>query len=251
MIGFRLDGENWCVPLLRAASQGHFAPEETEALGRLAPHFRRMIRLSERLAQDRPVTGISVLEKMRGAALLVGSGGSVFAMNKRAEVLLGHGIYIRNGTLETADQTSRASLYALIASTRAMASSSAAPCDPIVIRRPDARPLIVEAFPAQGLLSDVFSNFGALILLTDLDERCGPGEETLRQVLGLTPAEARLLACICQGHGLPDAAQTLQISIHTARSQLKSVFAKTGTGRQSELVALASGIGRLARSGEV
>jgi DNA-binding CsgD family transcriptional regulator len=40
-----------------------------------------------------------------------------------------------------------------------------------------------------------------------------------------------------------EAARTLGISIHTARSQIKSAFVKTGAGRQAELVALATRIG--------
>jgi hypothetical protein len=40
------------------------------------------------------------------------------------------------------------------------------------------------------------------------------------------------------GTSLEQAAQELNISTETARSQLKAVFAKTDTHRQSELVAL-------------
>ncbi len=55
---------------------------------------------------------------------------------------------------------------------------------------------------------------------------------------GLTCAEARLASMMAEGCSLEDIAESLAVSIQTARSQLKSIFAKTGARRQAELVAL-------------
>jgi len=57
---------------------------------------------------------------------------------------------------------------------------------------------------------------------------------------GLTMAERRLIAQLLAGLSLQQSAQRLGVAYETARSQLKSVFAKTGTHRQGELVALIS-----------
>jgi DNA-binding CsgD family transcriptional regulator len=54
----------------------------------------------------------------------------------------------------------------------------------------------------------------------------------------LTPAEARLAAHLASGATLQAVAERLGISKETARNQLKMVFAKTGTNRQAQLVAL-------------
>jgi DNA-binding CsgD family transcriptional regulator len=54
----------------------------------------------------------------------------------------------------------------------------------------------------------------------------------------LTEAERRLATCISSGTSLRDSAAQLGISYETARNQLKAVFAKTGTHRQAELVAM-------------
>jgi DNA-binding CsgD family transcriptional regulator len=245
MVGIRINGENWALPLLRDTAQGHFDREDSKVLAELAPHFRRMLRLSERLARDRAAAGLDVLDAMKGAAILVGRDGRVIAMNKNAERLLGNGLVLHNGLLDTDDGAARAKLYALIASMRIAESVGGRPGDPVVIRRLDMRPVVVEAFPAQGCLSDVFNCLGTLLLVTDLDERCGPAAETLRSVLGLTPAEARLTACLCEGSDLAAAAHSLGVSTQTARSQIKSVFAKTDTHRQAQLVALAARISRL------
>lgn len=72
---------------------------------------------------------------------------------------------------------------------------------------------------------------------------CRPGSMQLQwrkvaQCFGLTRAEARLAVRLGSGVSLEEAAAGMEISIHTARSQLKSIFAKTGCKRQAELVAL-------------
>lgn len=61
-------------------------------------------------------------------------------------------------------------------------------------------------------------------------------ESGLRKLFGTTPAETRLIQQLITGCGLDEAAQNLNISINTAKTQLKSVFEKVGVKRQSELV---------------
>jgi DNA-binding CsgD family transcriptional regulator len=52
----------------------------------------------------------------------------------------------------------------------------------------------------------------------------------------LTPAEARLVVHLVAGASLRSCTKALGIKYETARSYLKSVFRKTGTHRQAELV---------------
>ena len=53
---------------------------------------------------------------------------------------------------------------------------------------------------------------------------------------GLTPAEARLALHLVAGETLRSAEVKLSISYQTARTCLKTIFRKTGTCRQAELV---------------
>ncbi|RUM98807.1 hypothetical protein EET67_05835 [Pseudaminobacter arsenicus] len=55
---------------------------------------------------------------------------------------------------------------------------------------------------------------------------------------GLTPSEIRLCSVLAQNYTLKEAADTLSVTHETARQRLKTIFQKTGTNRQSELVAL-------------
>ena len=70
-------------------------------------------------------------------------------------------------------------------------------------------------------------------------DRAGlPGMARLRAEFGLTKAEARLALRIAEGSSLASAAQAFNVKLTTIRSQLQQVFAKTGTSRQTELVAM-------------
>jgi len=55
----------------------------------------------------------------------------------------------------------------------------------------------------------------------------------------LTPAEARLAAALATGATLEQIAAAHRVTEATLRSQLRSIFSKTGTSRQAELVRLA------------
>lgn len=58
------------------------------------------------------------------------------------------------------------------------------------------------------------------------------------ELFGFTPAEARLARRVISGCELSEIAAESRLSLETARSHLKSVFAKTETHRQAELVSL-------------
>jgi DNA-binding CsgD family transcriptional regulator len=66
----------------------------------------------------------------------------------------------------------------------------------------------------------------------------GLSPSALRQLFGLTPAEALLATRLADGLSLDDAADALDIARNTARAHLRGVFAKTGATRQAELVRL-------------
>jgi DNA-binding CsgD family transcriptional regulator len=60
--------------------------------------------------------------------------------------------------------------------------------------------------------------------------------EFLRNRFDLTPAETRLVVLLVTGASLKSSAKALGVGYETVRRHLKSVFLKTGTHRQAELV---------------
>jgi DNA-binding CsgD family transcriptional regulator len=90
----------------------------------------------------------------------------------------------------------------------------------------------------RGRGRDIFSGAEQLLYLTPVIQQAGPPPEILQALFDLSPAEARVAAMIAEGHSVKTIAEQLSVQPNTIRVQLKAVFAKTGTGRQPELVSL-------------
>ena len=70
------------------------------------------------------------------------------------------------------------------------------------------------------------------------ESREGHMEAKLARTFGLTPTEARIAIHLASGGSIAGYTELFGVSAGTARSQLKSIFAKTGVDRQAALVAL-------------
>ncbi|WP_373085154.1 hypothetical protein [Sneathiella sp.] len=79
---------------------------------------------------------------------------------------------------------------------------------------------------------------GAVLFVSDPAEPVEFSIETICRLYGLTPAEGRLTLGLTNGHTLDTLAEKWGVSMHTVRSQLRQVFRKTDTSRQSEVVKL-------------
>jgi DNA-binding CsgD family transcriptional regulator len=106
-------------------------------------------------------------------------------------------------------------------------------------RLPHQRPLTVllQQLPADPIChSDDQPTF--ILLIGDPEHPIFIDHETLQHLHGLTPAESHVVALLVGGKHLNDAARTLGISVHTARTHLKRIFSKTQTSSQAALVRL-------------
>jgi DNA-binding CsgD family transcriptional regulator len=152
------------------------------------------------------------------------------------------GLRLRDGRLETLDPRDAPTLEKAIRQVSAPILGLASPDMDIAIRRPGTRePLKLSLTSTRGraTLPASLDPSVALILLFRYERpgrRSGLG--ALGAHFGLSPAELRLTAELATGTALREAALRLGISYETARSQLKSVFSKTQTRRQVELVTL-------------
>ena len=78
----------------------------------------------------------------------------------------------------------------------------------------------------------------AALYVSDPEARNLGMRDLLASLYGLTDAEAELATLLSAGHSLEAAAEIRGVTLHTARSQVRNVFGKTGVNRQSELVRL-------------
>ncbi|MEZ5355078.1 MAG: hypothetical protein R2762_20775 [Bryobacteraceae bacterium] len=76
------------------------------------------------------------------------------------------------------------------------------------------------------------------VFVTDPESSTDADAALLSRLYGLTPAESRLAGELLEGRDLRAAAEELGVSYHTARAQSKSIFGKTGTRGQTDLLRL-------------
>ncbi|MEN9756000.1 MAG: hypothetical protein RL755_187 [Pseudomonadota bacterium] len=86
----------------------------------------------------------------------------------------------------------------------------------------------------------------ALILITEPNETLSE-IQLMGKLYDLSPAELRVASALLAGKSPGEYAHEVGLTLHTVRSQLKNLFSKTYTRRQSELVALLSKLPPLRR----
>lgn len=117
---------------------------------------------------------------------------------------------------------------------------------PVSLPRTGRLPLLAYPLKLSAMTANVFSECQALLVLIDPEKRNRPPEAVLKSAFGFTTAEARLASRLATGETIETASDALGIAKDTARNQLKSIFVKTSTHRQAELVAkIASLLGQL------
>lgn len=72
---------------------------------------------------------------------------------------------------------------------------------------------------------------------------CPVGADQIADVYGLTISERRALSGVVDGKSVTQIAEEAGLSRETIRTQLKSLYAKTGTGGQADLLRLVHGFG--------
>ncbi|MFO1033956.1 MAG: helix-turn-helix transcriptional regulator [Hyphomicrobiales bacterium] len=101
-------------------------------------------------------------------------------------------------------------------------------------------PIAEPPLKPQPAIATLFDERAPVACVTVRDITAGNRQngKTAARLFGLSKAEVQLAQALLRGEDLASFALDRQISIHTARSQLKSIFSKTDTKRQSELVLL-------------
>ena len=226
-------------------SRPSFAQRETDLLSLLVPHLERALQLHRRLSNAEFVAqgAIDALDRTNEALLILDDHGRVIRVNPWAQALLRarDGLVVDRGELRTATATGTTQLRALVA--RAIETSRGTGMSPggvLFVARPSGlRPLRVVVSPVTHRPNLPGPDpAGAIVLVTDPDRRPVPSDETIRALLSLTPAEARLARALAEGLTLERAAHRLGLTVGTARTRLKTIFHKADVHRQIDLVRL-------------
>jgi DNA-binding CsgD family transcriptional regulator len=74
------------------------------------------------------------------------------------------------------------------------------------------------------------------VFAIDAARPISPPSHLLKDAFGISSAEARLALALANGETPKEYAASRNLGLPTVRTQLQSLFAKTGTRRQSELM---------------
>ena len=228
------------MDILDAGSKiGALDPQEEQILASFTGRLVEIAPTSPR--RETSTSATAVFNSMRVPAVALDRNGFVIEVNTVAEGVLGTDIKIKDRRVFLRDTAARALFNDAIEQLRDPGKCNPSDLEPIIVPRSDKLPVIMRIWPfgASGHGQEV----RVLLTLNALGPRPAPSAAIIAKTFRLTPSEAKLACIIARGAPPDIAARELKISRETARNQLKSVFAKTDTHRQSELVALLSQVG--------
>ena len=212
------------------AEQG---PGASDALGKfrlLFDHLANAIQLSHRPFDTECTRSLLLLDRL----------GMVRAMSRGAEqaLTLDDGLTISAMRLVAARSEDQSRLDRALANSASAASSGACKSALLVGRPSGKRPWIVTIRPMLNAVGP-FGRFNCELIVQVFDGAPPIGDlGSMRPMYDLTCRELDILRLLADGHSVESLATSSGISVNTARTHLRAIFAKTSTSRQSELLTL-------------
>jgi DNA-binding CsgD family transcriptional regulator len=228
-----------------------FDADAVKLIARYLPHLGRVLRLvmDRDLLALRAATSAEALDQQALGVIGLDTQQHVLHMNAQARV-------VASGVSQPFSRGARilpsSDLAQAIARSHQHRQLQAVPL------QMDGKPLVALVWPAplaQGRVPDLMdgasgmgamgglgglSGLGGSLHTLVLIKTMAPGEQRLPRVVmqlyGLSPAEARLADALRQGQSVEDHAERCQISVHTVRTQVRSILGKTGCTRLQDLV---------------
>ena len=244
MIDLDLQGlETATVNINRAESRGPFSDDERDVAAALHPHLIRAFRLSRVFAGPRALgeAAVAALDHSTHGLLILDGAGRVLHVNHAGERILARrgGLGLLAGRLAGPRPRLSKTLEALIL--------TAASADPVIrgggsmaLPATDGgAPLSITVAPLHAERWPMFAGGpSVLACVTDLGADLDISECKMRDLFALTAAEARVARLLLRGAKPREVAETSGVGVTTVRSQLASIFGKTGAADQAELARL-------------
>jgi DNA-binding CsgD family transcriptional regulator/PAS domain-containing protein len=231
------------ITCMRPRRYGAFGIEETQLVRTLIPHLQRGVQLHRRLCdlENRAASTADALDKMAIGVVTTDASGKIVTMNRAAQAIAdqrdGLGIVGQRLCAQHSNEAQR--LRELIRDAGLPGTKDSHGSGGVMtVSRPSLRrALEILVGPlAPNCLSFVAKEAKVLVFITDTEIPVKSPRHVLAQVYGLTAAEERLASSLIQGKNLSQVAQEFRVTRNTLHSQLQSIFDKTGTNRQSELM---------------
>lgn len=229
----------------RRRTEDSFTKRERNLLQALTPHLCRAIEFYaklNRIASERDVYAGAV-NQLSMASIILDEQGRILTTNATGQSLItaGNGLGVRDDHIfiegRDINKELQQSLDTII---RAQQKGETSVVKALRVPRAGGLSdlgLVIKPAPASQW-SEGQSSPSAVVFISDPDLPESTSGQMLCELFALTPAESILATALARGLSLAEASHLQGISQHTARAQLKSIFAKTGVSRQAELVRL-------------
>jgi DNA-binding CsgD family transcriptional regulator len=232
-----VDGLTFALSLHRASQDGPPSVEASRLHELLFEHMERALRLAARPPD---------LADEAEALIIFDTGGQVLAMSPRAEQLVSQcdGLTLSRRRLWASSEDVTARLNSVILSalnTGVLGGAGGG----VRIRRVSGRPdWLALVSPCPHYLEHLpVRTPGAVLRLVETDATEALSA-THTELFDFSAREAEVAGALLSGHSIESLCAVLGISRNTAKVHLNSIFRKTGTNRQSELVHLLSNVAR-------
>lgn len=211
-------------------------------IGKLLPHLSRSIALNGRIEQlHRDGAALrAALGHFSVGVMVVNGDLTLRFANAEAERILreSDGLGLRARRLRPGSLVLEARLRATIAALATGSGDAGPAC--LFVARPSGLPpytlVVAPMIAGAGPSAPVPSGAAATLFVSD---RTGPaalpGPALIAAAFGLTATEAEVARLVAVGRGLGFVAESLGISLNTARTHLKAIYGKTGVHHQAAL----------------
>jgi DNA-binding CsgD family transcriptional regulator len=234
------EGNLTVLTVLRDRCRGDYDESEVSFVKEIAPHLRRALWTYHKLVdlQKHSTAAGSIVAGLDVGLIGLDGLGRVCFKNELAESL------VRSRVLKvTADNKLSAEIsheaqgLARLVQSACNPSNGALPGGALALHSGDDV-LHVSIFPVPSSKKGFPGRLKALATISHTSASPAPRSEILRQLFRLTPSESRVTMLLLEGLEPREIAQRTGTTENTVRFQLKTIYRKTGTSRQSQLVRL-------------
>ena len=234
------NGDMVVVHVQRRKGQPAFDSADVSRLDAFRPHLARAGLLAARWRLERLRAMTEALALLGLPAAVLAPNGRVLASNALMQAMATHVVWLPKDRFAFADQAATVMLNCSVAD---LGKPDAPTVRSFPVRAADGGGLMVaHLIPTPGRAREVFEGGMGVLALTAVSAPRAPDAALVAGVFDLTPAEARAACAIAQGLTVEQIAARHAVAYETVRVQVKAVFGKTGTNRQSQVAALLAGL---------
>lgn len=235
------ENEYLVLALQRNGTAGPFTEFEIQQLNLLAPHIKQTVQLFIKFYRQQSDNSSlqAAINTLHQPTIVLNELLQVRHINTAADTLIKN-----NSSIEIDDQQlvladaevhHQFMYHAWELAARGTESLGSAFNSIIILPRPGGN--ITITLSPMSDTSRKGRSCGVLLQIFDPQSQQVPSAERIQQIFQVTPTEAKLCELLVEGHTLKEIARIRDVSPHTVREQMRSIFKKTRYSRQSELVA--------------